>query len=372
MTAVLHVIDATCDETQLQVLGVVRSRLSAGGARHPVCSIDGPTAVRAAHQWGEEVFRAERRLLPGMHWAPQLPMVARRTGTGIAHAWGIEAAAVCSARLPDLPLVMTLLEPDATRNAAKWLRSFPTDATVIAGSQVIRSRLVAAGVAPERVAVIRGPVDFGAINRARREGIRHSAVGDASPVLLLSGPPSQGGGQYYGIWIAAVVKQVYANLRVIMPYDSREGRRLQRLARNTRIPNLLTVPDPRLTWSQLVTCADVFVVPAVDEVCTEPIAAAMAAGVVVVGSAVRSVAELISSGRSGLLCKAGESRAMASLILKVIEEEGLRRRLTEAARGQIYEISGIRAFVDNYARLYENVLAGKAPGDGVRDTAMVA
>ncbi|MBN2560739.1 MAG: glycosyltransferase family 4 protein [Phycisphaerae bacterium] len=371
MTAVLHVIDASCDETGLQVLRVLRARWPGDGCRHAVCSIDGLAAERTAYHWGEDILRAQRRLRM-LNWAPQLPAIASRTKARLLHAWGIEAAAACSTLLPDLPLILTLLNPGATRNAARWLRSFPTDATVVAGNQATRRRLIGAGMAPERVVVVRGPVDFGAINLARRQNIRQSVVGEAKPVILLQGPASQEGGQYYGIWAGAVLKQVHGDLRVVMPYDSHEGRRLERFARSTRIRNLLTVPDARLTWPQLVTCADVFVVPAVDDVCTEPIAMAMAAGLVVVGSAVRSVAELIANERSGLLCKAGEPRAMAGLILKAIEDDDLRRRLAETARARVYEACGMRAFVDDYARLYENVLSGRMPGDGVRDTAAVA
>lgn len=368
MTIALHVIDASCDETQLQILEVLRSRQMADGRRPAVCTIDGPMAQRAACYVGRDILRAERRA-PLLNWAPHLSVAARRTGARIAHAWGVEAASACSARLPDLPLVLTLLHPHAARDAARWLRSFPTDATVVVGSRAARARLVGAGVAPERAVVIRGSVDFAAINQARRQDIRQSVVGDANPVLLLAGPPSQGGGQYYGIWAAAVLKQVYRDLRVVMPYDSREGRRLKRFALSTRIPNLLTIPDARLTWPQLVTCADVFVVSAVDEVCTEPIAMAMAAGVVVVGSALRSVAELITSGRNGLLCKPGEPRRLASRILAAIEDEDSRRSLTDAARSHAYEIASIQQFADNYCRLYDNVLSGRTPADGVQDTA---
>jgi glycosyltransferase involved in cell wall biosynthesis len=371
VTAVLHVIDRGCDETQLQVLELLRSRQGGDDWGHVLCTIDGPSAIRAARFWQGDVHRAERRLLPAMNWAPQLARVARRTEARILHAWGLEAAAACSARLPDVPLVMTLLDPDATRDAAKWLRSFPTDATVVAGTQVVRSRLVTAGVAMERIVVIRGPVDFGDINQARRQDVRQDVVGDARPVLLLSGPPSRGGGQFQGVWAAAVLRQVYRDLRVVMPYDSPEARRLHRFALSTRIPNLLAIPDARLTWPQLLDCADVFVVPAADEVCTEPISTAMAAGVVVVGTAVRSVAELIGHQHNGLLCKPGQPRLLAGRIITALEDQDLRRRITEVARGQAYEVSSVRAFVDNYARLHENVLAGKAPGDGVRDMATI-
>lgn len=372
MTSVLHVIDADFDETKCQDLGALQSHKSSDPVTHSVCSIDGPMTRRIAHHWGKDLMRAEHRHVPGVTWAPRLAEAARRAEARIVHAWGIRAAAACSAQLIDLPLVTTLLDPQAARNAARWLRAFPTDAVVVAGCQVARTRLVAAGIAVERAVVIREPVDFAAVNRARSKDLRRSVVGDARPVLLLAGPPSERGGQYSGLWAAAVLKQIHKDLRVIMPYDSREARRLGRLVDGMRIPALLTVPDSRLTWAELVTCADVFVLPALGDVSTGSMAVAMAAGLPVVASAVRSVAELIAHGKNGLLCKPGDSKALAGRILTAIEDAELVRKLTDVARAQVFETCSLRAYVDNYARLYQNVLAGRAPGEDICDTAMVA
>ncbi|MCG8405235.1 MAG: glycosyltransferase family 4 protein [Phycisphaerales bacterium] len=372
MTSVLHVIDRSCDETQLQVLDRLRARLTSEGRQHVVCSIDPEMMQRGSVHLGEAIVPAFRRLPRFMNWVPSLQDVVSDSGTNIVHAWGIEAAAACSTRLPGIPLVMTLLDPDVARDAANWVRSFPTSATVVAGSQVIRSRLVTAGVAPEQVVVIRGPADFGAINRARENDIRREIVGDAGPVLLTGGPASRGGGQYYGLWAAAILKQVFPDLTVIVPYDSPERRRLLRFVRQIEMPSLITPTDSRLTWPEMAVCADVFVMPAVDEVCIEPLATAMAAGLVVVGTAVRSIAEVIADRNNGLLCKNSGARLVAGRILNALEDESLRRQVTEIARGQAFEVFGIRAFVDNYAQVYDNLLTGKTPGEKVKDTAMVA
>ena len=372
MTTVLHLVDATCDESQMQVLAALRSRAAPETWRHLVCSVNGPMAARAERHWGEKVLRAEIHAGHGGSWSARLPHVLRQTGAALLHAWGVRAAAACSGEGHDLPVAMTLLDPASAADAATWLHSFPDAPAVATGSQVTRNLLLSAGMNPERVVVIRGPVDFGAINRARQTDLRRKLVGDAGPVLLLHGPPSKAGGQSFGIWTAAVLRQIHSGLRLIMPYDSREARRLERVAIQTRMPNLLTVPNPSLNWSELVTCADVFLAPAVDEICTEPILTAMAAGLVVVGSAVRSIAELIGSGQNGLLCKPKQPRVFAGQVLNVIENDALRRRLAETARAQVYEVASLRDFADNYARLYDNLLAGRSPSDGVRDTAMVA
>lgn len=371
MISVLHVLDRACDETTLQVLGVLESHSAEAGVHHAVCSIDGAAARRAGRFCGERVFRAERRL-DVLNWAPRLAPLARQVHAGLLHAWGVEAAAACSTGLPDLPLILTLLNPEDARTAPKWLRAFPTDATVVTASQAARSLLLAAGSAPERAVVIRGPVDFAAINRARQADLRRSIVGDASPVLLMAGPASRGGGQYYGIWAAAIVSQIHRGLCVVMPYESEESRCLRRFADGLGMASLLRVPDSRLTWPELAASADVLLAPAVDETCAEPIATAMAAGVVVVASAVRSVTELISDHRTGLLCKPRQPRRLAARILAAVEDHDLRRKLTDAARAQAFETFSIRAFLDNYARLYDNVLRGRFPAESVRDPLVIA
>lgn len=369
MTAVLHVLDDGCDPTLLQVLSTLRSRLGADGGRHAVCTIDPGVFRHAQFHEGGDVRRTEQRLWKAMNYAPMLPAAVADCGAQVLHAWGAQAAAVCSARLPSTPLVTTLLTPDQARSAARQIRALPVASGVIVGSQVARSRLVSAGVPPDRVVVIRGPADFSAINKARSGGVRAGVVGDARPVVLLAGPPSRGGGQYVGLWAAAIVRQIIPDLRVLMPYESAEGERLRRFVRQIRLDDLLIGPDSNRTWPELVTCADVFLCPAREDICTEPIAVAMAAGLVVVGTAVRSIAELIADKSNGLLCKPNDPRGLAARLLTALEDVELVRRVTEVARGQAYEVFGVRTFADNYARVYENVLAGRAVGDAVTDTA---
>jgi glycosyltransferase involved in cell wall biosynthesis len=307
-----------------------------------------------------------------MNWSPQFVEAAWNSEAQVIHAWGVRAARAASSRLRNIPLLLTLLDPAATRDAARWVRAFPVQATVAAGSQLIRSRLIESGLPPDRIVVIRGAVDFAAINGARQSGLRGRIAGDAGPVVLLHGPPSREGGQYFGIWAAALVAQIHRGLKVLMPYGSREGDRLLRFVHQIKMPDLVTVPEGRLGWPELAACADAFLIPAIRDVGTEPIGWAMAAGVPIVGSALRSVCEIIADKHNGLLARPGEPRALAGRILTALEDGDLRHRIIETARAQAYEVFSIRAFADNYARLYENVIVGRPASDGIADTAMVA
>lgn len=371
MPAVLHILDAACGETQLHRLLALHDALPDRQSAHSLLSLDGPAANRAARFLGFAVPALPRRL-PPLKWAPGLRTSVDNAALAILHAWGVEAAGVCASQLPDLPLVLTLLRPEVLPHAARWIRSFPTDATVIVDSQTARAALIASGIVPERVVVIRFPADFAAINQARSQDLRRDVVGDASPVLLMPGPPSRAGGQYFGLWAAAIVKQIHRRLRVLMPYDSPESRRLGRFVRQIGMPDLLAVPNARLTYPQLAACADLFLVPAAEETCVDPIAVALAAGLPVVGAAVRSVAELIADHQTGLLCKPRQPRRLAARILTAIEDHGLRRRLADAARAHAYESLSPHAFIENHERLYDNILRGRLPADGIRDPLIAA
>jgi len=374
VTSVLHVLDRTCDITQYQALATLREQLDADGraaGASPVCCLDPTTARRAAAFLKTEVSLAPQRLRwRRWGWAPHLRRLAAQAGADILHAWGIEAAWACGVGASDVPLLLSLLDPLPLEPRPRWGRPLPARCAVAVGSETLRTRLLSAGIAPDRVAIVRGAIDFGVINRARDDGLRARVVGDAGPVVLMSGPASRSGGQRQGLWAAAIVKHVHHDLTVLVPCDSRERRRIARFSDRIGVPGVLTLPDPGLGWPQLAACADVLLIPATGDVCIEPLAAAMAGGIPIVGGAVHCVAEIISDGTNGLLCTRSEPRRLAARLLTALEDETLRGRITETARGQAYEVFGVRTFADNYRKIYENLLSGSAPTDGVRDAAI--
>lgn len=370
MSSILHVIDSSATEVELQVLRLLRSRSTA--YTHEIAAIDGPTRARVASWLECEVELTPRRLPAALHWAPQLSQWARMKDGVVYHAWGLEAAQICKARGATTTIVLSLVQPDRADDVARWLRARPSHVAVLAGSQVIRSRLLSRGVPPDRVVVVRGGVDLAAINTARKSNADAAVAGTSGPVILMDGPPSRAGGQFHGLWAVAIVAQIHRRLRVILPYSGTEADRLQRFIRQIRMEALLIHPPARASWPELLSAADVFLAPAVDDASVEAIGWAMAAGVPVVGTATRAITELIADKHNGLLCKPKEPRALASRLLTAIEDKELRRRVIETARGQAYEVFSVRAFIEHCEQVYRNVLEGRPAADGVRDNAVVA
>lgn len=355
----------------MQVVEALRAKLSAAGTDHEIAVVDGPTVNVARRFIAARIDHAEARFPRWAAFSPGLKALGQSQTFDVIHAWGPRAASLCAAMVPGRPLVVTVLDPGLADEAGKRLRSLPAGG-VIAGSQVARRKLIERGVPPESVVVVRGPVDFGAINQARNEGVRDALIKKQTPVVLMSGPPSRTGDQYTGLWAAAIVSKVLPGLRVILPYESSECVRIQAFMRDSGISDMLITPPLDWPWPKLVACADAFLVcPQVDTT-VEPIAWAMAAGVPILGTAVRSIAEILADRSNALLCRPGDPRALASKLLTLLEDVALRRQISEVARGQAYEVFSVRQFVENHQRLYENVTQGRPAADQVRDTAMVA
>ena len=123
---------------------------------------------------------------------------------------------------------------------------------------------------------------------------------------------------------------------------------------------------------RLICVADTMVVAARGDVSTTAIAWAMAAGVAVIGGATYSVAELIANKVNGLLFKQTPGKPMTVAIARLLKDRETQRRLTEAARGQAYEVFGLRRCAEQHMQLYVNMLSGSAPAQGIADSAHAA
>lgn len=372
MIALLHVVDAGADEFRLQSLRVLLDRLPADEFSQRVAATDGRAALRARDVLGREILRAERRLWIGSSSGPRLRAICREHGVDVIHAWGLEALAACSSATEGRQAVASGIPLRDTERAARWLRQMSVRPAVIASGQVGRARLLQSGVEPGCVAVVRGAVDFGLINRARERDVRGAMGRPAGPVVLLSGPVRRGDGSYETVWACAMLQRLFAGIRVVMPYGGSEAERLARLARASLTPMVPVMPGERYRWPELLTGADMLIVAPDGEAECEPIAWAMAAGVPVIGAARRSIAELIADRSNGLLCRTNTPRALASAILRLHEDAALRRKIVEVARGQAYEVFGVRGYVDSVKCVYANVMAGRGAADGVSDAAMMA
>jgi len=303
--------------------------------------------------------------------APSLAKLLNQHAIDIVHAWGTSAAiAACAATTK--PVVLQLFDPVAATRDAKKIRTISKRANfaIACGTAIIRRRLAEHGVPIEKLVVIRPGIDFAAISRSRRIDLRPQ-LGIAADdfVVLVPEPATHDDGAFDVFWATALLNHVDGKMKIIVPGESDEQRRIAEFAPTVPSTLCLVCPGSSIHFEDLIGIADILAVAPPGDISTTSIALAMAAGVPVIGSAVYAVAELIANKVNGLLFKRPTGQGVAVAVARLLADRENQKRCKEAAHGQAFQVFGLRRFVDQTMRLYENLPRGISPGEGITDSA---
>jgi hypothetical protein len=268
-------------------------------------------------------------------------------------------------------MVISLFDPEISNRQVKWLRLMAVSGpfAVVCSTETLRRRLLAGGVPPAVTALIRPAVDFALINRGRT-GVLRSRLGlNLSDRLVAVAQPLGRLDRFWDVyWAVTLSHTVSESLRLLVPADQWD--RAAGHARTLPVRSAMVPAPKECSFEELMAVADFVVAPARGEISTTALAWAMAAGAAVLGTAVYSVAELIAHKVNGLLFKPTSDRKLAvDLAALLLQPRETVDKVRETARGQAYEVFGIRRFIDQHVRCYENILGGLPPGEGLVDPA---
>jgi glycosyltransferase involved in cell wall biosynthesis len=288
----------------------------------------------------------------------------------VVHAWSLAAAQTAvlargTARRP--PVVMTCWDPYLSQRDARWVALLERtgQVTVLCHAQHVQRRWLEHGLTAARSAVVRPGVDFGQLNRHRRDPAVASALGlkRGQRVVLLPPSASPRGGHLFGLWVATAAQYLHPELRLLIPGSSPEADRVRRRAQ--RLPNAACVhmTGEDFGYETLLNWADAVLVPASEDISTTPLAWAMAAGVPIVACATYATSELLASGVNSLLVKPGEPMVMARKLLSALGEDREARRLGEVARGQAFEAFSMTRYVEQVRKAWDDLAAGRPVGE---------
>ena len=110
---------------------------------------------------------------------------------------------------------------------------------------------------------------------------------------------------------------------------------------------------------ELLSCADLFLLPSASESFGLAALEAMACGAPVVASNAGGLPEVVQDGVSGYLLPVGAIDEMAQASIRVLSDDAHRKLLSTQARAIATERFSAKAIVPRYEALYERVLAGK-------------
>jgi glycosyltransferase involved in cell wall biosynthesis len=108
---------------------------------------------------------------------------------------------------------------------------------------------------------------------------------------------------------------------------------------------------------ELFATFDVYCLPSHYEGMPLTVLEAMAAGKPVVATNVVGIGEVVTHDKTGLLVPPDDPDALAQALMRVRQDRNLCRDLAEAGRAYAFMHARLKTMVDQYAALYEQVLA---------------
>lgn len=148
-------------------------------------------------------------------------------------------------------------------------------------------------------------------------------------------------------------------LRVIVIGDGPLRRELEDRARH--LGGMVWFAGERSDVPALMPLMGVFVLPSLGEGISNTILEAMSAGLPVVASDVGGNPELVEDGVTGRLFPVGDDKALAEVLLPLIDDATQRRDMGRAGRQRVCERHDWNRTVEAYLRVYDDVL-GRGPG----------
>jgi len=230
----------------------------------------------------------------------------------------------------------------------------------VAVSQAVRSFMIRrAGIAPDKIMTIPNGVEVSRFARGAPVGFR-SQIGarDGEVLVTYVGRLERQKGVDVMLCAGAKALRHKGDLRFLVVGAGPDRSAFEVLAARLGIAGHVDFLGWRPDVPDILAASDIFVLPSRWEGMPNALLEAMASGTASVASDVEGVRELIEPGRSGLVVLPGDADALAGAVVSLARDEGLRKRLGAAARRSVTEHFDIGSVVQQYVRLYEELLAG--------------
>ncbi|MBI5865020.1 MAG: glycosyltransferase [Planctomycetes bacterium] len=231
--------------------------------------------------------------------------------------------------------------------------------------------LAATGIAQESIALIRPGVDFRSLQPERRAAVRADLeIADDVAAILVLPPVMHATGGLNAAWSLLLAQRVASKLSMIVPGNDREIDRMVRMVDSVGRRGLLRLVGSRYELPELLVACDLAIYLPCGESPTECLAWAMASGRPILASATPAVTELLSHELNAWLCRPGSIKNGAKRILEIVERNPADQRRCEQARAQAYAVFSRQRVIEQFARLFSNLRAGRSAADGIIDAAL--
>ncbi|NLV39996.1 MAG: glycosyltransferase family 4 protein [Candidatus Hydrogenedentes bacterium] len=294
---------------------------------------------------------------------PRLRALARARGVAVVHTHNYRASLLAAAALPGLPLVVTChgiaAGPARVRRwqALERVLAMRRARRVVACAAAVRDALLARGVAPEKLRVVRNAAPAPrAVAVAELDALRaRHGLAECGLTALYAGRLVEGKG--LETLLDALPRA--RGWAAVLLGDGPLRPALEAQARRLKVPAVFPGQcDDTAPWYAL---ADAVVLPSRGEALPMTLVEAAAAGRPTVASNVGGVPEILQDGTTGLLTPPGDPEALAAA-LRGLEDPVARGRMGTAARDRWRGHFTPEILAGTLAAVYREAAGGPACG----------
>lgn len=145
--------------------------------------------------------------------------------------------------------------------------------------------------------------------------------------------------------------------KLILVGDGPERSDAERLSRELGISEHVRFLGKQTGLPQILSAADVFLLPSQSESFGLAALEAMSCGVPVVATSSGGIPEVIAHGETGYIAEIGDTERMAKYTIELLTNEKKHARFAEASRRRAVEEFETKLLLPDYEKLYERVLA---------------
>jgi glycosyltransferase involved in cell wall biosynthesis len=233
-------------------------------------------------------------------------------------------------------------------------------ARFLANSRDVAQSLIDSGISEERISIVNEGVEILPLptpeQRSRARKLWCVRENDFLFGCVSVFVPEKG--QRHLVEALPLVRALHPEARMLLAGDGTCRAQLEALTQQLGQTEAVFFPGFVNNVEQVYSALDAFVFPSEFEGLGTALQSAMAAGLACISTKRGALAEVVESERTALVVEPN-GKEFAAAMLRLITEETLRKKLSEAARRQVEQRFSAAAMVENTIRVYEEILNKK-------------
>ena len=173
-------------------------------------------------------------------------------------------------------------------------------------------------------------------------------------------------GQRYLIEAASLVLREVPDARFLILGDGELRPALERQIADAHLEKHVFLTGFRADVVAILRAFDLFVMSSVTEGLGTSLLDAMAASKAIVATRAGGIPEVIADGETGFLVEPRDSRAMATAIIRLLKDDGLRQRMGEAGLARVRARFSAERMVAATLAVYAQLAGTRRAGDSTR------